>query len=114
MISDVYLDFYEAANLLDDIIPGEYWEATLEEMLDGIRNGLPRIEFTVCPNGPIFALSSVATFALKVAKMKSYSAADFIEHILEVYLRKTQVGTPEGEESDIDALIAELTNKRAA
>ena len=73
MISDVTLNFYETANLLDKLFPWMSWQSCLKDIIKGDANGLPTIGHVVGPNGPTFHLSKVSSFALKFAKMNSYS-----------------------------------------
>src|ERR1035437_1351781 len=105
MISEIVLNYHETADLLDDLFPWECWYSNLENIIKGDMNGLPKIRFTICPDGPNFHLSSIATFALKFAGMNQFTAADFVESILENFILDRQVAG----DDELDDLLVELT-----
>ena len=114
MITDVILNFNETVALLDELFPSECWYSNFENIIKGDTKGLPRIQYTVCPEGPIFHLASIASFALEFAEMNSYSATEFIEQVLENIVYRKRIEDTEVFVKEIENLLGVHAEEGAA
>lgn len=112
MISDIFLDFNEAVDVLDALFPADCWQSILEDLIKGDNTGIPELPFVTYPHGPMFHLSDIATFAIEYSATQSSSAADLVESMLEHFVLDTQ--TDDSLDQELNELLGELTGETAA
>lgn len=118
MISNVTLTFHETVDLLDGLFPWLHWQSCFEDIIKGEMKGLPKIRFTVTPDGPVFLLANVASFALKFTRLESWSTTDLVEYMLESVVHDKRIEKAhefdDDLDNDLDNLLGKLTRKGVA